>query len=63
LTHKILVMQIKDIVFALEELFLWTFEILPVLGNVPNIIFSSIIAILFLYWMRELSGHANRGEK
>ncbi|MGK0406234.1 MAG: hypothetical protein ACJAZH_000044 [Roseivirga sp.] len=56
-------MQIKDIVFALEELFLWTFEILPVLGNVPNIIFSSIIAILFLYWMRELSGHANRGEK
>jgi hypothetical protein len=56
-------MQIKDIVFALEDLFLWTFEILPVLGNVPNIIFSSIIAILFLYWMRELAGHANQGEK
>jgi hypothetical protein len=56
-------MQIKDIIYALGDLFLWTFEILGTLGNVPNIIFSSIIAILFLYWMRELAGHANRGEK
>ena len=56
-------MQIKDIVFALEDLFLWSFEILSDLGNLPNIVFSSIIAILFLYWMRELYGHATRGEK
>jgi hypothetical protein len=63
LAHKILVMQIKDIVYALGDFFLWTFEILGTLGNVPNIIFSSIIAILFLYWMKEMAGHASRGEK
>jgi hypothetical protein len=56
-------MQIKDIAYAVGDFFLWTFQILTTLGNIPNIIFSSIIAILFLYWMRELAVEARKGEK
>lgn len=56
-------MQFKDLVYALGDFFLWTFEILTALENLPNIFFSLVIAVLFLYWMREMAGHAKRGEK
>lgn len=56
-------MQFKDVVYALGDFFLWTFEILTSLENRPNIFFSAIIAILFLYWMKEMAGHAKAGEK
>ena len=42
----------KDILFALGDLFEATFEILPVLGNLPNIIFTIIGFILLFFWIR-----------
>lgn len=56
-------MQVKEVVFGLGEFLTWTFGILTELGNLPNILFSSVIAILFLYWMREMAGHAKAGQK
>lgn len=56
-------MQVKDIVEGLGEFFLWTFEILPTLGNLPNFLFIGIGSILFLYWMSQMASHARNGEK
>jgi hypothetical protein len=56
-------MQVKEIVEGLGEIFLWTFEILPTLGNLPNIIFIGIGCIMFLYWMSQMVSHARSGEK
>lgn len=56
-------MQFKEVVYGLGEFLTWTFGILTKLENLPNIFFSSVIAILFLYWMREMAGHAKAGEK
>lgn len=56
-------MQFKDIVYAIGDFFLWTFELLPAAGNAPNVVFSLIIASLFVYWMLQMASHARRGEK
>ncbi len=56
-------MQVKDIVEGLGDFLLWTFEILPTLGNIPNFLFILIGSILFLYWMGQMLGHQRRGEK
>lgn len=56
-------MQFKTIVEGIGDFFLWTFQILPILGNIPNLIFLAIGAIFFLYWMKEMAGHARRGER
>lgn len=56
-------MQVKDIVNSIGDFFLWTFEILPTLGNLPNILFLAIGSILFLYWMGQMRAHSKRGER
>lgn len=56
-------MQVKDIVYGLGEFFEWTFEILPALNNLPNFLFIAIGSVLFLYWMKEMVGHARAGEQ
>lgn len=56
-------MQFKDVVLGLGDFFTWTFGILTQLENLPNILFSGIIFFLFLYWMRQMAGHAKAGEK
>ncbi len=56
-------MQFKDLVYALGDFFTWTFGLLTAAENIPNIFFSLVIAALFLYWMREMAGHAKKGEK
>jgi hypothetical protein len=55
-------MQIKDIVEGLGDFLLWTFEILPLLGNLPNFLFIAIGAIFFAYWISQMVGHSRRGE-
>ncbi len=55
-------MQFKDIVYALGDFFEWTFQILPFLGNIPNILFLAIGSVLFIYWMMEMRKHAQAGE-
>jgi hypothetical protein len=56
-------MQVKDIIEGLGDFLLSTFEILPVLGNLPNFIFLAIGSVLFLYWMGQMRKHAQAGEK
>lgn len=60
---KIRDMQFKEVVYGLGEFLTWTFGLLTEAKNIPNIFFSAVIAILFLYWMREMAGHAKAGEK
>lgn len=55
-------MQFKDIVYSIGDFFEWTFGILPVLGNIPNLIFLLIGSVMFLYWIGQMMGHARRGE-
>tara|TARA_B100000678_G_scaffold291579_1_gene309394 strand:- start:3576 stop:3746 length:171 start_codon:yes stop_codon:yes gene_type:complete len=55
-------MQFKDIVEGLGDFFEWTFGILPILGNIPNILFLLIGSVLFLYWMMEMRKHSKAGE-
>lgn len=47
-------MSWNDIVYGLGDLLTATFEILPVLGNLPNILFSAIIFAGLVYWILEL---------
>ena len=56
-------MQFKDIVEGLGDFLEWTFGILPVLGNIPNILFFAIGSVLFIYWMLEMRKHAKAGER
>jgi|OM-RGC.v1.037116447 hypothetical protein len=56
-------MQVKDVVYAIGDFFEWTFQILPVLDNLPNMLFLGIGFILFFYWMAQMAAHARRGER
>ena len=47
-------MSWNDIVYGLGDLLTATFEILPVLGNLPNILFSAVIFGGLVYWIFEL---------
>jgi uncharacterized BrkB/YihY/UPF0761 family membrane protein len=55
-------MQVKDIVDAIGDFFEWTFEILPVLGNIPNLIFLILGFLFFFYWMGQMRKHKRAGE-
>lgn len=48
---------------SIGDFFIWTFKILPVLGNVPNILLMGIGFIAFFYWMGQMRKHAQAGEK
>jgi hypothetical protein len=56
-------MQFKEVIYSIGDIFTWTFGLLTEAQNIPNILFSAIIAFFFLYWMREMAGHAKAGEK
>ncbi|KAA3649513.1 MAG: hypothetical protein DWP98_07090 [Bacteroidetes bacterium] len=44
----------NEFVYGLGDLLEASFEILPVLGNIPNIIFSLIIFFGLVYWIMQL---------
>ena len=53
----------NDIIYGIGDIFTWTFKILPALGNLPNILFSVIMAVMALYWLkwqRDLSAEAKQ---
>jgi hypothetical protein len=52
----------NELWYAIGDLFEWSFKILPVLGNLPNILFSLIITGYFLYWMGQMRKHQRAGE-
>lgn len=55
--------NMNDFWYALGDLFEWTFTILPVLGNLPNILFILIITGYFFYWMGQMRKHQRAGER
>jgi hypothetical protein len=53
----------NEIVYGLGDLLQMTFEILPPLGNLPNILFSLIIFGSLVYWMKELSKYNKKAKE
>ncbi len=54
-------MQIRDIVYGLGDFIEWTFGILTIAGNIPNILFIVIGFIFFFYWMGQMNKHKKQG--
>ncbi|MAY84158.1 MAG: hypothetical protein CMP59_08500 [Flavobacteriales bacterium] len=44
----------SEFVYAIGAFLEATFQILPILGNLPNILFTLTIGGGFVYWMMEL---------
>lgn len=53
----------NEIVYGLGDLIEMTFEILPLLGNLPNILFSLIIFGSLVYWLKELSNYNKKAKQ
>ncbi len=53
----------NEFVYGLGDLLEMTFEILPPLGNLPNILFSLIIFGSLVYWMKELSNYNKKAKQ
>ncbi|MBR9830849.1 DUF6341 family protein [Acidiluteibacter ferrifornacis] len=53
----------NDLVYGLGDLLEATFEILPPLGNIPNIIFILIIFASLVYWMIELGKYKKKAKQ
>jgi len=47
----------NDFVYGLGDLFELTFQILPLLGNLPNILFTLVILGGLVYWLKELKNY------
>jgi len=55
-------MSWNDLVYGLGEVTEATFVVLEVLGNIPNIIFTLVIFVGFIYWLMELVKYKRRAE-
>lgn len=47
---------------GLGEIFSSIWTIMPTLGNLPNVLSTLVIAVLFIYWTAKLVGFSRRGE-
>jgi|LakMenE01Jun11ns_1017448.scaffolds.fasta_scaffold8740714_2 hypothetical protein len=56
-------MPLRTVFEALGNFLNWTLELVPFLGNLPNLLFSLVIAGGTLYWLREMRKHQQAGEK
>jgi len=55
--------EFKDFIFLLGDLFEWSFQILPILGNIPNYLYAVILfcgLIYWLIWQKKMSDEAKR---
>lgn len=55
--------EFKDFIYWLADIFEWTFQILPVLGNLPNYIYAVLIfagIIYWLNWQKKMSAEAKQ---
>ena len=53
----------NDFIYGIGDLFTFTFQILPTLGNLPNYLFAVILAagaIYWLNWQKNLSAEAKQ---
>jgi uncharacterized membrane protein YozB (DUF420 family) len=53
----------NEFLTALGDFFEWTFTILPVLNNGPNVFFILVITGYFFYWMGQMRKHQRAGER
>ncbi len=49
--------------YFLKDFFEATFEILPILGNIPNVIFTLIVVAITGYWINELIKYKRLGQE
>jgi tellurite resistance protein TehA-like permease len=52
-----------EFAYSIGRLFQASFEILPVLGNLPNVIFIVIGFILLFYWLKEMSRYKKEAQE
>ena len=53
----------NEIIYETGDLLTATFKILPVLGNIPNVIFSLVIFFGLIYWIRELGNYKKEAQR
>jgi hypothetical protein len=53
----------RELVYGLGDIFQKTFEILPVLGNIPNVFFIIIGFILLFYWIKSMADYNREAEE
>jgi len=56
-------MSWNDFVYGLGDFFELTFEILPLLGNLPNILFTLILVGGIGYWLLQLKKYKTLAEQ
>ncbi len=62
LAHKLCAMNMNSFFHAIHAFAYSTFELLPVLGDVANWGFISIMFLIFVYWLRVLAKDAKAGK-
>jgi hypothetical protein len=53
----------NELVYGLGDLLEATFEILPPLGNIPNVLFILIIFGSLVYWLMELVKYKKKAKQ
>ena len=53
----------NELVYGVGDLLEATFEILPPLGNIPNVLFILIIFGSLVYWMMELGKYKKKAKQ
>lgn len=56
-------MSWTELVYALGDLLQATFGILPLLGNLPNILFTLVIIGGLAYWLKELKNYREEAKR
>lgn len=56
-------MAINGIMEALGDFFEWTFKILPILGNIPNVLFIILGFVLLFFWLKMQSDFNKKAER
>jgi hypothetical protein len=53
----------NELIYGLGNLLQESFTILPILGNLPNVLFIIIGFILLFYWIREMANYNREAEE
>jgi hypothetical protein len=53
----------NELIYGLGNLLQETFTILPILGNLPNVLFIIIGFILLFYWLRAMANYNREAEE
>lgn len=53
----------NDFIYLLGDLFALSFEILPVLGNLPNYLFALLMAVGAIYWLNMQSNYSKEARE